>query len=233
MGEAGLSPGEVGKEIAEHRKHHTGHDATGHDRTVTIVEAILLAVVAVLAAWSGYASAKWGTESSLKLAQASAARSEANRAEADAMEDRNLDASAFDAWFTAHVLDDPEAMALAERRFRPEFQVAFDAWFATDPVSNPDAPKGPQYMEEYVQPNAERSRDLDAVADDRYQEGSDAGETADGYVRTTVFLASVLFLVGISGHFRVKAARLGLVGVGTAILLLSVALLLGAPKPPG
>ena len=38
---------------------------------MTIVEALLLAVVAVLAAYSGFASAKWGTESSLTLAKAS------------------------------------------------------------------------------------------------------------------------------------------------------------------
>ena len=35
---------------------------------MTIIEAVLLSVVAILAAWSGYAAAKWGTESSLDLA---------------------------------------------------------------------------------------------------------------------------------------------------------------------
>ena len=84
MGEAGLSASEVGKEIAEHRKHHGDHEASGHDRTIGIAEAILLAVVALLAAWSGYASAKWSTESRLLLAQASTARTEASRAEFEA-----------------------------------------------------------------------------------------------------------------------------------------------------
>ena len=51
-------------------------------------------------------------------------------------------------------------------------------------------------------------------------------------MRTTVFLASVLFLVGISGHFRVWSARYGLVAVGAGILVLAVTLLLLAPKPP-
>jgi hypothetical protein len=46
---------------------------------MTIIEAGLLALVAVMAAWSGFASAKWGTEASLSLAKASAARTEANR----------------------------------------------------------------------------------------------------------------------------------------------------------
>ena len=83
----GLSPGEVGKEISEHRAHAleeeekdgSGAEAKGRDRVMTIIEAVLLAVVAVLAAWSGFAAAKWGTESSLDLARASAARTKSNR----------------------------------------------------------------------------------------------------------------------------------------------------------
>lgn len=233
MGEAGLSPGEVGKEIAEHRKHSAAHgEVSGHDRIITIIEAILLAVVALLAAWSGFASAKWGTESSLTLARASAARTEANRASTEAMEIRNLDAAGFDAWFTAFTLDNESAMAIAEKRFRPEYQVAFDAWLATDPVNNPDAAKGPQYMEEYEEPRAEDAIELEEEADELYEQGARAGETADDYVRTTVFLASVLFLVGISGHFRVRSARYGLVATGGAILALSIYLLITAPKPP-
>jgi len=232
MGEAGLSPGEVGKEIAEHRKHHAEVEQTGHERVMTIIEALMLAIVAVLAAWSGYASAKWGTESRLLLAQASTARTEANRADMEAMEVRNLDSSMFEAWFTAYAVGNEEAMAVAERRFRPEYEVAFDAWMATDPFENPDAPKGPAYMEEYEVPKADEAVEKEAEADHRYQEGADAGATADEYVRTTVFLASVLFLVGISGHFRVRAARIGLVATGSVILVLSVVLLATSPIPP-
>lgn len=234
MGEAGLSPSEVGKEIAEHRHRSAEHgEATGQDRWVTIVEALLLAVVAVLAAWSGYASAKWGTESSLTLAKASATRTEANRAYLDALETRNFDSSTFNAWFIAFTAHDQAAMDLAERRFSPEFDVAFEAWLATDPENNPAAPKGPTYMPEYAQPEKEKAAELDARADELYAEGAKAGTNADDYVRTTVFLASVLFLVGISGHFRVRAARYGLVGVGTLILVLSVVLLIASPPPPG
>jgi hypothetical protein len=50
-------------------------------------------------------------------------------------------------------------------------------------------------------------------------------------VRTTVYLASVLFLVGISTQFPVRAARYGLIGVGGLILALAVVQLLTLPKP--
>ncbi len=232
MGEGGLSPSEVGKEIAEHRQHSELGEATGRDRVITIVEAILLAVVAVLAAWSGFASSKWSTESSLTLARASAARSTANRASLNASDLRNFDSSTFTAWFTAYIAGNQSAMDIAQRRFRPEFKVAFDAWLATSPATNPKAPPGPTYMPEYKQPDLAKADALDAKADELYKEGAKDGSTADDYVRTTVFLATVLFLVGISGHFRVRAARYGLVAVGAIILTVAIVILIGAPKPP-
>ena len=56
----GLSPSEVGKEIGHHAEHAEAPDRR-HDRVLSIVEAVLLSLVAVLAAYSGYAAAKWGT----------------------------------------------------------------------------------------------------------------------------------------------------------------------------
>src|ERR1700735_1189814 len=115
----GLSPTEVGKEIEEHRKEAHSDEEEGSARVFTIVEAVMLAVVAVLAAWSGYASAKWGTESSLNLARASAARTEANRADLTALSQKNFDSSTFNAWFTAYTLNNPTAMKIAVKRFSP------------------------------------------------------------------------------------------------------------------
>ena len=234
----GLSPSEVGKEIAEHHKkaqeqgESSAAEAKGRDRVVTIIEALLLAIVAVLAAYSGFAAAKWGTESSLQLAKASAARTQANRAAYQAADLRNFDSLTFNAWFTAYVARNKNAMRVAEYRFRPDFLVAFNAWLKTHPFTNPNAPKGPTYMPEYRQPELAQANRLDTIADTHYALGETAGGNADGYVRTTVYLATVLFLVGISGHFRVRVARLGLIGVGGVILVFASVLLILAPKPP-
>ena len=64
-------------------------------------------------------------------------------------------------------------------------------------------------MPEYEQPDLELAAEKRAAADEAYAEGAESGTTADDYVRITVLLASVLFLVGISGHFRVHSARVG------------------------
>lgn len=226
----GLSASEVGKEIAAHHQHHA--DRTGEHRVVTIVEAVLLAVVALLAAWSGYAAAKWSTESRLHLAESASARAKSSQADLEAMETRNLDAMMFDTWFDAWVQGDAQAMQLAERRFRPEFAAAFDAWFATDPANNLVAPSDPTSMDQYRQPAKERSAALAAEAEARFRDGVETGDTADQYVRITVLLASVLFILGISSQFRLRSARVGLISVGVVILLYAVVLLASAPKPP-
>ena len=87
-------------------------------------------------------------------------------------------------------------------------------------------------MPQYVIPQAALSRQQDQEADENFTAGAAAGETSDKYVRDTVFLATVLFLVGISGHFRIRRARFGLIGVGLALLVFSVIQLLGLPAPP-
>ena len=66
----GMSAEEVGKEIAHRAAEHGGggggeHDR--HDRILSIAEAVLLSIVALIAAWSGYAAAKWSSESRVKL----------------------------------------------------------------------------------------------------------------------------------------------------------------------
>ncbi len=230
MGE-GLSAAEVGKEIAEHRNHPaSGHDR--RDRLLSIAEAVLLSVVAVIAAYSGFAAAKWGTESSLSLAKASATRTEANRAQIDALQIRTLDAVEFNAAFEAYVAHDQPAFKLAVKRLRPGYRPAFEAWLATHPATNPNAPRGPSYMPQYRIPEQAQARALDARADALAERGRRAGETGDKYVRTTVFLATVLFLVGISGHFPLRTARYGLISIATLLLLFSVVQLLGLPGPP-
>jgi hypothetical protein len=226
----GLSAAEVGKEIGTHAQ-HAAHER--RDQLLSITEAVLLAVVALLAGWSGYAAAKWSTESRLELASSSSARSQANRANLEALTLRNFDSSTFGAWFGAYTAGNEQAMALAERRFRPGFKRAFDAWRATNPETNPSAPKGPTYMPQYRQPGLARAAALDAEADAAFAAGTKAGETADEYVRTTVFLAVVLFLVGLSAHFPLRAARYGLIGLGVVLLVAALVQLTQLERPPG
>ena len=86
-------------------------------------------------------------------------------------------------------------------------------------------------MPQYKEPGLEAGRALDAKASEEFARGESQGSAADKYVRTTVLLASVLFLVGISSHFPLRGARYTLIGIGTVVLLFSLVQLAQLPIP--
>lgn len=227
----GLSASEVGKEIAEHRE-HTLPDHAQRERIASIIEAILLSVVALVAAWSGYSAAKWGTESSLSLARASSTHTKANLDEIQATQIRTLDSVSFNAAETAYVSHDATLFRLAVKRLRAGYRPAFYAWLATRPLKNPNAPSDPSDMPQYRIPQETAGRALSAQAEGYFSKGEAAAGTADKYVRLTVLLAAVLFLVGIGSRFPVRVARYGLIGVAVVLLVVSLVELLSLPGPP-
>jgi hypothetical protein len=87
-------------------------------------------------------------------------------------------------------------------------------------------------MPQYTIPQETQATALNARADAYFGKGESAAGTADKYVRLTVFLAAVLFLVGIGSRIPAVVARYGLIGVATALLVVSVVELLGLPGPP-
>jgi hypothetical protein len=188
--------------------------------------------VTIAAAWAGYSAARWSTASRVDLAQSSTQRNLATRQDIVAVSLRNFDSSTFNAWFTAFTLNNPQKEAIAIRRFRPAFRVAFDAWMATNPLHNPHAPPGPTYMPQYKLPQQARANALDHEASAKYNAGNRAGSTADDYVRITVFLAAVLFLVGIGSTFKLHGVRYALIAFGSVLLIVSVVLLAQQPGLP-
>jgi hypothetical protein len=237
----GLDPIESGKKLHEHGEaaqegagEHGGHrePADRHSRILQICEAALLAIVTLTAAWAGYSAAKWSTESRVDIAKASSLGNLATRDDLSAISLRNFDASTFNAWFIAFTLNSPQKEAIAIRRFRPQFLVAFNAWMATDPLHNPDAPPGPTYMPEYHLPEQTQADTLDNEAAAKFQEGNQAGLISDNYVRITVLLAVVLFLVGIGTSFKLKGVRYALIAFGGVLLVFSLVLIVQQPGPP-
>jgi hypothetical protein len=237
----GLNPIEAGKKLHEHGEQlndqakaedsHSGGNER-HSRIVQICEAVLLALVTITAAWAGYSAAKWGTVSRVDIAQSSTLRNLATRDDLSAISVRNFDASTFNAWFIAFTLNSPQKEAIAIRRFRPQFRVAFDAWLATDPLHNPNAPAGPTYMPQYKLPVQAQANALDNQATAKFNAGNSAAQTGDNYVRITVFLAAVLFLVGIGSSFKLPGVRYALVTFGSVLLIISIVLILRQPGLP-
>jgi hypothetical protein len=226
-----LSATEVAKETHEHAHRAAAHGAH-HYEAIAIVEAVLLSVVTIVAAWSGYSAAKWEGESTLRLARASTFHTLASRNAEAAVTVRTQDSVNFGIWFNAYLTGDVVGQALAEHRFRPGYDVAFRAWLATNPFTNPDAPRSPAFMPIYSVPGQAAARKLDHAGNDLFAEGQTAQKNGEDYIRVTVILASVLFIVGIGSHFRASAIRVGLTVVGAGLLIVGAAAILQLPGPP-
>lgn len=188
---------------------------------IEIMEALVLAIVAVATAWSGYEAAKWDALSAQAYNLASRTTVLSQEKATLAGQDRIYDITTFDAWVAAKVAGKEKVAAFHERRFRPEYATAFAAWWKLDPVNNPSAPPGPIFMAEYTDANAEESARLAGEAKGYYEKGVSTRDIGDKYVKVTVFLATVLLLTALSQRFEILGPRVAVVAVAFVLLVMS------------
>ena len=81
-------------------------------------------------------------------------------------------------------------------------------------------------------PEQAQANVLDNVAAAKFNAGNAASLVSDNYVRITVFLAAVLFLVGIGSSFKLHGVRYALITLGSVLLVVSVVLILRQPGLP-
>ena len=77
-------------------------------------------------------------------------------------------------------------------------------------------------MPEYVNARIERGSELNEGATHVFDEGTAARGLAEDYVRTTVVLATVLFLLVLSQRFRNFQVRVGVLVVAGGLMLYGV-----------
>ena len=208
---------------AAHKLSHAPHGAPGNQRrweaAIEIVEVLFLAVIAIVTAWSGYQAAQWDGQQGLKYGIASRERFEADAASTAGGQKLIADSAGFTAWLQAEDAGNKRLQTIIVRRFTPDYRTAFAAWLKTDPLNDPSAPAGPAYMPSYKNPDLEEAKSLNAQAAASFDEGTEARETAEKYVRATVFFASVLFLVAIAQRFKIHRVRVGANALACALLL--------------
>ncbi len=199
-------------EIAHSLTEADEHGGGGHEgwhRFLEILEVGLLAIVAIVTAWSGFQAAKWDGRQSVLYGHSSRDRFEAEAATTSGDQRLAADAGIFTAWLQAHEAGNVDLQNLLAKRLTPDFKVAFDAWLELDPFVNPAAPPGPAGMPQYKNPDVEKAARLNATASATFEEGTKARETGEKYVRDTVLFAMVLFLVAIAQRMKDKTLRAG------------------------
>lgn len=183
---------------------------------------LLLSVTAVLTAWCGFQSSKWGGEMSIAFSEASSLRVQATSAESRARDARQYDLSIYIEWVLAD--RDRGLRTYIEERFTPEFKVAFDAW-----NSGGRSQSGPLAHPKYTPSGTEEALRLDQLADDRFQSALKNNQQGDNYTLLTVAFALVLFLTALSQRNQPQTARKILLTLAIVVAVVSVVIMLTFP----
>jgi hypothetical protein len=211
---------------------------------VDIIATIVMAVAALLTAWSAFQSDQWGDTMSFALADASAARTEASREYTRAGQLNEVDLASFFAWLeetrldldagriepTAGYAPDPDTLSgFIYLRLRPDFRVAMDAWLATRPFINPDAPGSPFLMPDYRVAEYEEAARLEQVAAESAAAAQKADNSDDKYVVSAIIFAGIFLFAGLSTKMRTKLGQNLMLGFALVLLFSGMVFLLTVP----
>jgi hypothetical protein len=229
MPEIGGPTVEIAHKLNEEKTPAAPHPSRSVE-VLEIVEAIVLALVAVTTAWSGYQAAQWDGRQDELYEQSTKLRVEAQGLQTTGGQERMYDASTVVEWVKAEAGGQQKLAQLFERRLRPEFRAAFEAWKKTGPLNNPNAPPGPTMMPEYHNAKSEQAVKLGDEASEFFAQGTKARGVSDGYVRVTVLLATVLLLTAISQRFRTQQVRIALAILAALLVCIPVWRILMLPR---
>lgn len=200
-----------------------------HPRRETVA-VLLLAVTAVLTAWSGFEASQWSGETSISFSQASTQRLQAARDDAEAEAARSIDLQVFAVYLQAMATGDDRLAQFAQARFTPHFAVAFDEWIAQHPLTNPDAARSPFALDSYVPPGQEEAKQADEQADALFAQALEYDQRGDDYTLVTVLFALVLFLGAVANRFADGRLAWGLLAGAGLLLCVGIALLASFPR---
>lgn len=205
-------------------------DSDGAPSGLELLAVVVLSVTAVLTAWSGFESSKWGGEMSISFSQASTARLEAARYDAQADAERGFDLNVFGIYVQAVAEEDERLQEFVEERFTDHFLVALDAWTALEPLESPDAPPSPFAMAEYQPPSEAPAAEADARADGLFAQALENNQRGDDYTLMTVLFALVLFLTAVSQRLRSTVLTQVVIGGAIVLLVVGIGFLIAMPK---
>ncbi|MGH1563298.1 hypothetical protein [Mumia sp. DW29H23] len=206
--------------------------ATTHDRTDwrELVTVVLLSVTAILTAWTGFQASKWSGAMSIAFSQASTARIEASRLDADANRKQTIQVQLFSQWLSAYQQGDTQLADFLEQRFPEPLKTAFPVWIASRPLQNPDAAASPFALPEYAIPETAQAEASDARADAKFREALRNNQRGDNYTALTIAFAAVLFFGALAGRMRDRRSQWALLTLGIVGCLVLSGILVSFPK---
>ena len=199
------------------------------DRWIEFLSAAILALAAVGTAWCGYQAARWGGKQAESFIEALAAQQNSIQQTNQAVLVQSLHVDLFVEWASAVSQDNQQLANFLYERFSPVLKGATDAWLTLEPETNPNAPPSPFAMPEYILEQSEESEKLSIMAEEFFEQATQANLTSDNYVLLTVIFATVLFFGGISGKFRTRVIDLTMLILAFVLFTVGMVVMLGYP----
>ncbi len=200
-----------------------------HKERLELFAVLLIALTAVMTAWSAFEASKWGGVMSINFAEAGAARTESIRNSDEANQQFTVDVSLSTQFADATANGNAELAEFYRDRFPERLAVATDAWLKTKPFENADAPSSPFDMKEYVLAASDRADELEKQAEAKSTAARTANQNGDNYTLTSVLFASVILLSALSGKVRALRTAHLLLGLAVVMFLGSVVIIATYP----
>lgn len=194
------------------------------ERVREVVAVVVLSVTAVLTAWCGFESSKWGGQMSISFSEASSTRIRAADLASEARDAQAVDLTIYAQWVQARAAGDTRLADYVEDRFTPELAVAFDDWQASGEIL-----PSPFAEPSYVPEGRDAAQEASARADASFEEALAANQRGDDYALLTVLFALVLFFVAVSERNRVRWVAWFLLGAGVVVAAVGVGFLASFP----
>jgi hypothetical protein len=183
-------------------------------RRVEVAATVLLAVAAVLTAWSTYQSTQWRGEQAAQYSKGTAARIQSSTAATRAGQLTQVDIATFIQWVNATRGGDAKLARFYRQRFRDEFTPAFDAW-----LKSPQGAPTPFALPQYRLAETVRSEELNAEAAKHAAAAERANTRQGDYIAAVVLFATALFFAGIATKLGSLRQREVLLALGWLFLL--------------
>ena len=180
---------------------------------------LLLAAASVGSAWSAFQVSQWNGIETDEARASAAFRIEASREYALATQIVAYDVSSVTQYAEAVVADNADLqLFLRQTIVRPGFLPILEEW--QQQIDAGELPTNLLQDEEYLTDLFAKSEGADGGALESSARSEEAGNTADDYIRLTLFFATALFFAGITASFKSRFPKiLLLVSAGVTLVI--------------
>ena len=193
-------------------------------RRVDLLATILLALAAVLSAFSAYQASRWYSETGISLAESSTLRAEAAKDDRHVNTQMTSDMMLFLEWTDAFRKNDTTLMRALDDRFSESLKKAFPAWLHVRQKGAANLlPKGtPFELQEYSLALQDESNKLIAKSDDKFIVAKKASQLGDKFIFSLVIFSLALFFGAVCTKIELHIAQAFLLWIGIVIMIVGI-----------